>query len=30
VIEKIEGVARDGEAPATRIDVFRARIVPVN
>jgi cyclophilin family peptidyl-prolyl cis-trans isomerase len=29
VIEKIEGVARDGEAPATRIDVFRARIVPV-
>jgi peptidyl-prolyl cis-trans isomerase B (cyclophilin B) len=30
VIEKIEIVAREGEAPTTRIEVTRVRIVPVN
>jgi hypothetical protein len=30
VVEKIEGVAREGETPAMRIDVVRARVVPVN
>ena len=30
VVEKIEGVPRDGETPTTRIDVTRARVVPVN
>jgi peptidyl-prolyl cis-trans isomerase B (cyclophilin B) len=30
VIEKIEGVPREGEAPTTRIEVTRARVVPVN
>ena len=30
VVEKIEGVMRDGEAPVTRIEVTRARVVPVN
>jgi peptidyl-prolyl cis-trans isomerase B (cyclophilin B) len=30
VIEKIEVMPRDGEAPTTRIDIKRARIVPVN
>jgi peptidyl-prolyl cis-trans isomerase B (cyclophilin B) len=30
VVEKIEGVAREGETPATRIEVVRARVVPVN
>jgi hypothetical protein len=30
VVEKIEGVPREGEAPTTRIEVTRARVVPVN
>jgi hypothetical protein len=30
VIDKIEVVAREGETPITRIDVSRARVVPVN
>ena len=30
VVEKIEGVPREGEAPTTRIDVTRAQVVPVN
>ncbi len=30
VIDKIEVVQRDGETPVTRIDVIRARVVPVN
>ena len=30
VVEKIEGVMRDGETPTTRIELSRARVVPVN
>jgi cyclophilin family peptidyl-prolyl cis-trans isomerase len=30
VIEKIESAPREGEAPVTRIDVIRARVVPVD
>ena len=30
VVEKIEGVMRDGETPTTRIDVIRARVTAVN
>jgi peptidyl-prolyl cis-trans isomerase B (cyclophilin B) len=30
VIEKIEGVPREGETPTTRIEVTRAHVVPVN
>jgi peptidyl-prolyl cis-trans isomerase B (cyclophilin B) len=30
VVEKIEAVTRDGETPTTRIEVSRARVVPVN
>lgn len=30
VIEKIEVMPREGETPTTRIDVIRARVVPVN
>jgi len=30
VVEKIEGVMRDGETPTTRIDVIRARVAAVN
>jgi len=30
VVDKMEVVARDGETPTTRIDVTRARVVPVN
>jgi peptidyl-prolyl cis-trans isomerase B (cyclophilin B) len=30
VVEKIEAAPRDGETPATRIDVMRARVVPAN
>jgi peptidyl-prolyl cis-trans isomerase B (cyclophilin B) len=30
VVEKMEVVAREGETPTTRIEVTRARIVPVN
>ena len=30
VVEKIEGVMRDGETPTTRIDVIRTRVAAVN
>jgi len=30
VVEKIEVVAREGDTPATRVDVIRARVVPVD
>jgi peptidyl-prolyl cis-trans isomerase B (cyclophilin B) len=30
VVEKIEAAPREGETPATRIDVMRARVVPAN
>ena len=30
VVDKMEVVARDGETPSARIDVTRARVVPVN
>jgi len=30
VIDKIEVAQREGETPVTRIEVIRARVVPVN